>query len=71
MSLPVFILPGAEADLAAIRAHLLCVRAERQNELCPGGEGSGRAEFEQAEGRVPRSRPTRLLKIRVWHEEVP
>jgi toxin ParE1/3/4 len=28
VSLPVFILPGAEADLAAIRAHLLCVHAE-------------------------------------------
>lgn len=28
MSLPVFILPAAEADLAAIRAHLLGVHAE-------------------------------------------
>jgi toxin ParE1/3/4 len=28
VSLPVFILPEAEADLAAIRAHLLCVYAE-------------------------------------------
>ena len=28
MSLPVFILPAAEADLATIRAHLVCAYAE-------------------------------------------
>ncbi len=28
MSLPVFILPAAEADLAAIRADLLCLHAQ-------------------------------------------